>query len=509
MLLSGKNGGCRMLKLNEKIRNYIERSDLTQYKLAKRARIDPPTFNKMMNGTRQMSSEYLEKICSVLCLTQSEHEELVELKEREKVGDIVYEQRQNVRKLIENTAILNNAEVLDSNTSIAFVQPIHQYVSEPVAVNGTYAVNTMLSQLLESEFYGSEKLNVSMFSPADYGYLSSVLFGLSCVDVKKIFVRHILRLESRSGYGPLNNLDLMSGLIPYIISGRNCCRMYYYYGSGNEKDEVASPFPFYLIINDKLVLLSANLSNALYIPTPAIVETYRQTFEHAVSKTKEIVTVFDSPFSFIDQLNDVDKNTKTDERFYFVSSPMSCLVLPAEKILGLRRKEVPGIEEIAAMLMERYKYLHENKIVDTYRQVFSLESLDRFIQTGYSDEYPITLVHEYPLEARLELIEGYIQFIKNGGNCVAADPARFRIPSDCTINCVPGQYVNFFVTNRDWSQHCSMLIEEESIVSAFEEFVAYLPSSKLVLTPEETIAELEIRCARLKVMIAAQEARNS
>lgn len=96
-----------MKSLSKVLRMHIEGSGYTIYKAACKANINRTTLQKVLTDDRSASEELLKKLLPILKLSPNEDAEIWDLFEIMQTGEVIYSQRQYIKKMIESTANLD------------------------------------------------------------------------------------------------------------------------------------------------------------------------------------------------------------------------------------------------------------------------------------------------------------------------------------------------------------------------------------------------------------------
>ena len=492
-----------MSGFSDKLRQMLDDRGVSQNALAQRAEIDRTTLNKVLRGNRLPNSAFFEKLCDALALSPAQITELEELIEIEKVGADVYHQRQLVKQLIEQVASID-VPVTDSplaEKSVTLPKAITE--KDVVIYHGAFVVNNLIKDLAEDEFYNVEKPMVRILCPIEYSYLFSVLFQLFSLDPNRMCIRHIVRAETRRGKGTQRNLERLKQLLPFALTSGVGYSAHYYFSDYEQFSDVGLPTPYCVIFSRYVVLLSKRYDTAIVIGTPEGVSFYQQEFDRMLATCHPLATRFMSPVEAIAYENEMGYGGDHPFRV-LVPEPALCYVFPHEQIIDHRRREIPGIEQLADMLRTRYQKIYDRGNAFS-AQYFSESGLWRLVKTGFSCEFPPELVHPFTLEERLFYVEEYIRRIEGGHMCRAVNSAKFVVPVTCSANYIENSSVNFSLFSAGTNNLRAVIITEEGVIDAFDDFIENLPKTDLARTKEDTLAIFEEAAENLRRQIAGQK----
>lgn len=95
-----------MSEFSKRCRFLIDICETNVYQIAKRTGLDRTTLQKMVQGTRLPSQQFVEQFCDYLAINISDREELLRLFKIEKIGINVWARRQEVESLLRDFPML-------------------------------------------------------------------------------------------------------------------------------------------------------------------------------------------------------------------------------------------------------------------------------------------------------------------------------------------------------------------------------------------------------------------
>lgn len=491
-----------MSRLSTSLKALVDAAGLTQYMLAKNSGVDRPTLCRILSGSRLPSKDNFHSICKALSLPAATCDELEALAEMDRDGENTYLQRRAIVEQLERVSAYDNAaNRLPVDIVKRSVEISYSSISGSVFYcRNQFETNDLVRNIIESEYQKEGSTNLSIFCPFEYEYLFSLLYQLGYSDKGKLVINHLVGMQSFSIASPLENTRIFGELLTFSLG--NCREYYARYFHTNRKltSMVYAPFPFYFIINEKLILIDSDFTSALLITDKNTVEHYSQAFRHEYAAATEVTTRLSSPLDIINHHNSVDGMNKGSMDAIIIPVPCVCIIFDGERLIGLRRKDIPGIDKLAITFRERFNAIHASPL--RFTQFFTVSGLDSFVETGVTSELPTEFVEPFPLDYRLEYLERYISTIESGLECYALDSKMLNITQNCCIKFGRGKYVDFAFRANTLDEPRSAIISEESVISAFDDFFDYLPHSRYVLSREETLELFRSRAAILRQRMA-------
>ncbi len=489
-----------MSRLSERLKELFEETGITQYRLANSAGIDRTTLNKTLLGTRTPNIEFMRKLCDAMSLNQTVRSELLELAEIDRDGEVLYNQRREIKNIIEQMALIEAHETDSARSRRISVKVYTEGEDSPIQTfNDSYSVDIMLSDVINEEFYdrSKDKCKINLYCPTAYKALYSLLLRLSLIDENRMDIKHLIRLESRSATSPINNLKIVKDALPFAMS---CCKGYtcYYtrcrYISFNETVTLYSCFA---VIGSRLVLFSNDFSKAALINDEGMVSQYIGYFNSMLNEAIHLRTDHSSTMDLISHQDEVDMRIMNEDVSVLMSMPGVCHVFTSEQIVDHRRRELEGIDLIAKAVVERYELMHQYSDGKS-SQYFTMSGLERFIETGYSCEIPSALAHPFTMEERVFFVEKCKELIENDQPFYIINENRMSVPLNFSTKHIKGKMLDVSIFDVSTDRQCSATLFEESIMVAVDEFFDYLKTSPFVYPKEEAVEILEKRLTELR-----------
>lgn len=487
-----------MSRFSERLKNIVDDAGITQYMLAKNANVDRPTLCRILSGTRQPSEENRQRLYDALSLPQTTRAELEELAEMDRDGETLTLQRREVIKLVE---AINDHEfrsgAVPANKTVELPEQLKNRLA--YTCSGSLATDSLVRSIVEAEYYGNEHTEILLFCPFGYELLYSLIYEPGYEQPGRLVVHHIIGLESMSSTSGVRNLKIMQQLLPFALNCAGGYKAVHFHELRSNIGRFHTPFPYFAIINDTMLMLETDFKGAVMIKEREVIELYRAQFYRYYEQSKPFSLFYKTVLESLLHNNDVDSSFNVDKYSLMFPNPAICAVFAPEVIIDHRRRDIPGIEELAAKCLERFKYIHDNS-GQIERQFFSMEGLDEFIETGYSYEIPRELIYPFTLEERIELVSAYRDLCAQGTSTFIIRPEKVSVPRLCTIK-VCRNVVDFSVSVQRQNLNTA-LITDESVCAAMQEFAEYLPNSRYVYTPQEAAEELDRRLEKLRARVA-------
>lgn len=481
-----------MSLLSTKLKELIDRSGTTVYKLAQKADVERTTIHKCIAGNRIPPFEFIQKISDALLLSPAEKRELTTAYHISKTGEDTYYRRMKVKDIIEKLSA--TARPMAQRDFIATPKDSAERSFGSIRMHtGGYAVDTIVKEIIDHEVCTAEQPSIDFVVNMRYPHLFDLLYQYH--SRMNVNMRHIIRLSKLGESYAFNNLELLSDILPLAMVPCDGYTPYYYYESDHSEGEMTSPFPYYIITGSSVILLARDLKSAITATEPYVVSYFHSFFERSLEKSNPLMS------KMLDA-SDILAHFIEDQKyqgcaFNFIEfHPCFAKWYDYDLAQAKVRAEIPNREDFIKMVLARYTPLFENPHPSI--SVFCVEGLRLFAEEGILPDLPAAAIYPFTVPERIKLLKTlremtvqrkYYPYIINQAEFafyVASD-----IPYYLSITTYDGQAVNFANYSYTDQRARSIFITEPGIVDAFCDFVNTLDESRLVYGQAETLKILD------------------
>jgi hypothetical protein len=466
------------------------------YRLAQNAQIERTTIHKAMSGERLPNEKFMEKLCSALQLTPSEKVILFEYYSIAKYGESKYKLRNRVKNSIE---LLGTIPISPEASDIPVVLKNFKEISYPDVrpITGAYAVGNIIKEIIEKEVYCSYLPEIRIYLPVTGTYIFGLLYNLFQQFKGKIRIRHLIKLrkltEDMSGCS--HNLDFLSIVAPFALCEGDGYMPFYYYGSGDADTDISVDTPYRIITSSHAVAFSADQKSAVVYNTAEMAEYFKIHFDKAESAAIPFFLQMKDRRSLLRFLNEPAE----DSGAWYCIRPQPYFSLTPAQFKKKMIWEAQGCCESAKIQIKRLENLNRN--IENGVSIFSLDGLERFVNSGFVDDFPKLLMEPFTVQERILMLTNFRDAVVSGRTAaVAADPAIFRIFETVSI-LLDSKGLSLVIVDGAKRVFRMVLINEESIKAAFREFLASLPSSGLVCQNTDMLRAVGDMIEKLKTMV--------
>lgn len=474
-----------MQRFSEQLQQLVKSRKIAVCALAEQSGVGRTLIHKMLKGERVPAKrEAVQALSSALMLTPEENRALFESWLAAKMGEGVYARRKFV---------LDFYNQFDSAPETNLVwesgqRPV-RVLSENGVVYGNLEVRNLAGAVLETEA-AKESGHIRIVAQPECSHLFDFLSVLGRRR-KSMTVDHVLCLEnSQNEQNGLYNLSSLRSIIPILASGCRY-RLQCYYDSVAGHFGSTSILPYLILTEDYAVRIAHDASCAAVSSLPQYLTLYGRIFETLMEKSESFVTVFHSPLEQISYINRLYDDFACLEHD-FTSDP--CLLVFAGEDM-VRRHLSPALlkqEATVRAILEYMKFAgFKSRMKNMGNVYFSENGLDRFLATGRLTEVPAEYYSPLDQSNRYRLLRSmYEASLAGDYHPVLVNGQKLRIPGNlCTYSMKNGAVCFTYTAPR--REHTTFLVTEQSVVTAIQDFLDYLPESDFVYSHEETLRYLK------------------
>lgn len=478
-----------MKSLGNLIRKYIAENGLTIYKTAAMAGVNRTTLQKVLSDERNASEELIKKLLSILKLSPSEEKELRELFEIQQIGEDVYLQRQYIKRSIEAMAGLDgwfSHSPAISETSFAFQEEELIVQAESSLVRGLPSVRHLLYSIAR---YAQRKegAELLLYAPGNLSALKALLFprifaGGSHAPTRLRHITPMIKVPAAAAT-PLTNLEILFNVFPFTVSQYFRYEVFCFYSRELLPEPVQHAFPYYMVADNIVLLLSCDGQTALCLTKPDIVAHFRNLFLDSLSKATSMVFSQTTPVSILQNM--LEDDFPAGPLHTLEWQPCLATFLTEEMVEKYVIPDLPGREEIIRLGCARIRQLAG---MEEHSCIFSRSGMEEFAQTGVISDIPSQYAYPLDIEDRIRILTTMYNVCQEDREFLRLiNPVTFRLSRYFYAALRGSDVLDFCGIDTIHSEFNYIRITEPSFLDAFRDFYCYLPESGLICSKEETL----------------------
>lgn len=469
-----------MTPFGQMLKDLITESGEGISRIASLTKIDRPTIYKYISGDRMPTKDGLFRLLDVLKATAEEKRKLISQYELENEGEIIYYQRQAVKRLLESLGTIN---VRDSSSSTHQTPEVLAQNDSSSPISVLRSKSAVLSELLRA--VSAEQCGVCLFPGIPTEALHFIIDTVSRKSKNSLPIRHVWSYpkQIQSDRDVQRCVEGLSDAITFSMSPNINYQTYYIYESGNILPSEANVFPYTIVFSQLIVQLAPDATCAIAIRSPEVIEIYRDRFNQMVFSGQVLVS------SGLDATKAIASFSQMEQQSGQIYKIMLQPCLPkfatdetVHRVLSQIREQNA---DMAAQMMGRVELLRQ---ADNDKAVFSEQGISLFSKKGYVEDLPNLLYETITREERVGILRGLRAYCC-GHECRMLRPNGLRLSENVMVEICRDTGVVFVFTDK--TEHRVAVVKEDGVVKAFCDFMEYLFRSEHVASREETVSMID------------------
>lgn len=469
-----------MTPFGQMLKDLITESGEGISRIASLSRIDRPTIYKYISGDRMPTKEGLSRLLDVVKATAEEKRNLIAQYELENEGEVIYYQRQAIKRLLESLGTIN---VWDSSSSTHRTPevPAQNDSSSPISVLRSKAA--VLSELLRA--VSAEQCEICIFPGIPTETLHFIIDTVSRESKNSLPIRHVWSYpkQIQSDRDVQRCIEGLSDAITFSMSPNINYQTYYIYESGNILPSEANVFPYTIVFSQLILQLDPDATCAIAMRSPEVIEIYRDRFNQMVSTGQVLVSSGADATKAISSFSQMEQ--QSGQIYKIMLQPCLPRFAADETVNRVLSQIGNHNADMAAQMKGRVELLRQ---ADSDKAVFSELGITLFAEKGYVEDLPDLLYEAIIREERTGILRGLRAYCFSH-ECRMLRPNGLRISENVMVEICRDTGVAFVLTDK--TEHRVAVVKEDGVVKAFCDFMEYLFRSEHVASREETVSMID------------------
>lgn len=450
--------------------------------ISRESGVERTSLHKALSGERMLPYHAVKKLCTYFNLTPHEEEIFCEYYNIQVQGIEKFESRKIITHILNELA--NLPFNVEKTKKIGRSAGLPEEMDYTGISTGSYAVRNMICNIVLQELR-EENPKLYIFLPPQDEFLMYYLYNIFNEYQTDMEVWHIIPYFVNNDIQKNSGLEAFERILPIILTAREKYHSYYFYC---KIEDIAIPFPNYIITRRGILHISSDLMAAYYDVQTDVVNYYRTFFNQAIQKSTSLLVVQQNILSILQTYSE----TIADNSYYtFMPQPCMARFYTDELIEQKVRQGLPGREMIVRQ--SQLKFAEISKVTGDYFTFFTEKGVRQFIQTGVISDIPTQMIEPLSVEERCQLIKQLKDGIENDvitGRFVITE--KLMLPQYLSFSVTAKKQIEIFTLPQNEQQESfyNIHVDEPILGEMFLDFVQYLPKSDLVFSKEETVKKL-------------------
>lgn len=482
-----------MSKFSMYCKHLLSSNNLSIYQLSKQSGLERTALHRMVNGKQVPSQEFFEKFCSSLRIGIKDRGELSELYLEEKIGREKYFNRRYIREMIEHIAdfeqtiiSLPDYEGIRGETLLSDCKTLTHFP----ASNG-FQTKMLLSSVLTHSCFSPQVRPILTNLPSSFSFFFQCMNDLCRLYKKRMEVRHFLVFHGNPHtYKNVNcNLEILRDILPIALSSHLNYMPYYSYSQTLPIDIDFIPWPYYLVTDSHILLLSGDLKNAVLHSEKEMVDKYHAMLTQLAQNMQPFIRQTSDALETIEYYK---KISSSSGKLTYALKFHPCITkgLPVDKsthfLMEFFHTHVHHLTSDVSML-ENTKIIHFLALLSQGSPTFyfSITGLKQFCETGAVTGQIGTFFPVLSLEERIQVLKTLLSLNNGVQSSIFLCKENVPLPRHILLEMYGQKTLLFLKFNTDLTFQF-VCIEESSICEAFLDFFSSFSDHDNVFGIEET-----------------------
>lgn len=486
-------GEINMNTIQELLKHYIESDGYTVYSISQQSGINRTTLQKVLSKQRKISKELYDKLLPFLSLSPIDKEELEQAFLIEQIGMDRFQTHMEIKRILEMSAsTLYQTEEAPYDAAVSNIESW----SDCMLIQGTYQIVNAIYSVALKNVTTEEQPFLYTFADMSHPYASIFFKPLYHPVFEPLHVKHLIEYQKTQidgeNYDNIHNIQILTNLLPSFVAFPGTFEVHYYYSARNRFKQLATAFPYYVITNTHVILLSPTYETAMILSDKAIHEYYLHNYEQLLTRSNTLTSGAQTPLDLLNVLNGVDPS---------LNYPICLNIQPTiekyltPEMIDKYMLESPYKEAIRAKLLERISQLTKER----HTILFTMEGLKLFAEEGKNVNFPDTLADRFDITDRIYILRKFVEANQNDSDnhFLLLDPAKIHTSLNISIAFAPPS-MTFLMLVRNDGNSMILPLEEHTLCSSIMDFIQTLPEYGFVCSIEETNRYLTEEIEQLK-----------
>lgn len=475
------------------IKHYIESNGYTVYSISQQSGINRTTLQKILSGQRKITKEIYERLLPFFALSPIDKEELEQAFLIDQIGPERFQTHMEIKRILEmSTSTLYQT---DDSPYDLIVSNVDTW-SNCMLIQGTYQIVNAIYSVALKNVTTEDHPFIYTFADMSHPYASIFFKPLYHPTFQPLHVKHLIEYQKTQmdgeNYDNIHNIQILKNLLPSFAAFPGTFEVHYYYSARNRFKQQATAFPYYVITNTHVILLSPTYETALILSDKAIHEYYLHNYEQLLARSNILTSGAQTPLDLLNVLNGVDPA---------LNYPICLNIQPTiekyltPEMIDKYMLESPYKDVIRAKLLERIGQLTK----ESHTILFTLEGLKLFTAEGKNVNFPDTLAARFDIEDRIYILRKFIEANQNDTDYhfLLLDPSKIHTSLNISIAFTPPS-MTFLMLVRNDGNSMILPLEEHTLCSSIMDFIQTLPEYGYVCSVEQTNRFLQEEIEQLK-----------
>lgn len=471
----------------------LHQHKISVYAVSKITGINRSTLQKAVTGSRYLNLRQFKTLLDALPLAPHERKDLFDnylqftwSNEQQLCNSYVVDIINSI------SDFLNNNDNSDLNIEYKPYNLLkNMYRGEDAQI---FIKSLMQSKLSECK---NKELSIFIYMPFYNNFMFEHIGKYIKNSKNKINVSILFEFIKTQGYDVGKNLLTLKNILPLALDEDDHYQLNYYYVDSYFYDNHVTTFPYYIAIDNHLILLNSSLDNIVVIKDKDIIDLVIKNHIDNIEKSKKLTTAL---VGVEDCVKNLMNNQVSSDDIYAISYlPGISSFVPPNMYKDLIPDNLPDKDYLLHLIENRITHI-EN--VATKYLLFNCESIDYFVETGSILPIECTTLKKCNLEQRKIILQNIYDSLDNKKVIMRGFyPNEINLSKKFEITSMQSYYnLSILIYNDNYTVKL-VNINEPIISKYFINFFNDIIDTQMTLSFDETKELFEDAIAKVNSML--------
>lgn len=450
----------------------IKDSNTTVREISIKGNLDRTTIQKMVNGKLFPSYALAHAFLGQLKISEAEKKRFMERFEKAKDGELAYKSRRRILRMLTGIGAEN-----------VWKYRMEELESDYTADTENQVMNLVYSGIIENLHSGdiSVKLNI----PSDAENFFEGLLYLEKQHSGRISIMQQLMISKSDTKEYNTTISFLNQMLKASYQMAERYQVRYTYVNGTEEDYRALLYPYFVLFEDRVIFISADMQNGY-------VEMNQSVAEQAM---KRFMDNWNISFEVMQQSCSYEQVFRTSAETLYQMRP-STHVFENSLCLALIYHSQSFAEQFR-YVEDEYKKLYqlaaptyENQTLINGKYFFTEFGVNQFWDEGIIYGDILKFLPRFTPEQRTKMLDVCRMHAERSDISLHLLNKEIKIPIPISIEVHGKNGVGIIFRGNEDTQINCIVIEETSLCEAFYDFMEHLEALQMALSKEESFAWL-------------------
>lgn len=272
------------MKLHDLLKYELKKSGLSKNEIIRRTGIEKSTCYQYFSGKRLPTDLHFSKLMEAMQVGKGDYRLLWEEFQRTRYGEDILRRTELMHRLLQTVSAAEAEQ--NRQKKITFSLIPGKDTSSGIISGREEILDRLLSCLLKSAGGGRE---LDLFLPVENYFITRICDMIRQLSVRGLVIHHLTSFSFHKKDTGSTITEWFSQALALLLNSEISYRLFYYYDDSNPENALGIMYPYYIITDDSLILISSDLSSGTEIRNEDVRKAWRAGYHRALNTSHSII----------------------------------------------------------------------------------------------------------------------------------------------------------------------------------------------------------------------------